>query len=190
MSPAAGAIARPRLTTERLVLRPFELEDAPVVQEHAADKEVARTTLSIPHPYPDGAAAEWIATHAPNAEQGTACDYAVVRAEDDQLIGSVGLIIDAPHDRAELGYVIYRPYWNQGYATEAAAAVVRYGFRELGLNRIDAHDMVGNEASGRVMQKIGMQPEGVMRQRIRRWGELCDVRWYALLREEFDMLPT
>ena len=75
--------------------------------------------------------------------------------------------------------------WGQGYATEAARAVVAFGFEELGLNRIYAHHMVRNPASGRVLAKIGMEPEGLLRQRVKKWGLFEDVVPMALLREEW-----
>jgi [ribosomal protein S5]-alanine N-acetyltransferase len=78
-----------------------------------------------------------------------------------------------------------RDWWGQGYATEAARAVLRYGFEELKLNRIYAHHMTKNPASGRVLEKIGMQREGCLRQMIRKWGVLEDVVLYAILRQDW-----
>ncbi len=76
------------------------------------------------------------------------------------------------------------PYWGQGFATEASRAVVRFGLETLGLNRLYAHHMARNPASGRVLERIGMQREGVLRRRVRKWGRFEDVVIYALLREE------
>jgi RimJ/RimL family protein N-acetyltransferase len=125
-------------------------------------------------------AESWIATHASLWDRGSGVVWAVVRRQDDRLIGACGLTIERDHDRAELGYWIGKPYWGNGYATEAAAALVRYAFAS-GLNRVMARHFRGNVASGRVMQKIGMRQEGVMRQHIRRWGQLEDIVIYAVL---------
>ena len=83
----------------------------------------------------------------------------------------MGLGISRAHGKGELGYWIAKDDWNRGYATEAARAVVRYAFDELGLRRVHAGHLVRNPASGRVMEKIGMRREGVWRQHILKWGE-------------------
>src|SRR6185312_13696794 len=124
---------QPSLKTERLLLRPFSLEDAPAVQAMASALEVADTTLNIPHPYPEDGAATWIASHSGLRERGE-YPFAIVRRRDSELVGAMGLHVDERHSKAELGYWIGVPYWNQGYATEAARRMVQWGFEELGLN--------------------------------------------------------
>ena len=88
-------------------------------------------------------------------------------------------------DRAELGYWIDRPYWNQGYCTEAGRAVLWYGFTELNLNRIHAYHLSRNPASGRVMQKLGMTREGLLRQHAKKWGKYEDIVEYGLVRQDW-----
>ena len=126
----------PTLQTARLRLRAFSLEDAPAVQRLAGAREIASSTLNIPHPYPDGAAEEWIGRHREQFETGRGLHLAVVRRDTGELIGAVGLGIEPIHKRAEIGYWIAVPCWDQGYATEAARELIRYGFQSLGLNRI------------------------------------------------------
>ncbi len=176
---------QPILRTQRLVLRPFEVTDAPEAQRLAGDKAIADTTLNVPHPYEDGMAEAWIETHAPAWENGTAATFAAVDIDEDRLIGAIGLRIDSRFDVGELGYWIGRPFWNQGYATEAANAVTRFGFDELALNRIQAKHLARNPASGRVMQKLGMRLEGTARQATKKWGRYEDLVTYAILRAEF-----
>ena len=94
--------------------------------------------------------------------------------------------IEPEHRQAELGFWIGRDWWGQGYAREAARAVLRFGFETLELNRISAHHLVRNPASGRVLLAIGMQREGVLRQRVRKWGKYEDVVLYAVLRADPD----
>ncbi len=175
---------QPELLTERLLLRPFTLADAPEVQHLAGDQAIASTTLNIPHPYEDGMAEEWISTHQERFERGELADFAIVRREDSALIGAIGLAMHPEHESAELGYWVGKPYWGQGYCTEAAKAVLEYGFNVLRLNRIYAHYMARNPASGRVMEKIGMKYEGHLRQHVRKWGEFEDLKLYSILKHE------
>ena len=88
--------------------------------------------------------------------------------------------------RAELGYCVGKPFWNRGYATEAARLIVAFGFNELQLNRIASRHLVRNPASGRVMQKIGMVLEGTLRQDTVKWGKYEDLHAYGLLRNDWD----
>ncbi|MDQ3281031.1 MAG: GNAT family N-acetyltransferase [Acidobacteriota bacterium] len=171
----------PTLTTARLTLRPFAASDAPAVQEFCSAREVALNTLMIPHPYPDGAAMEWIEMQKREIEAGTIHNFALVDGE--QLVGAMGLMMKE-HAIAELGYWIGVPFWNRGYASEAGRELVRYGFEECGLHRIFAYHFTRNPASGRVLQKIGMQREGFLRQHQYKWGEYLDVVFYGLLRED------
>ncbi len=176
---------RPTLHTERLILRPFESSDAGDVQRLAGDFEIADTTLNVPHPYEDGMAEDWIATHQPQFEAGALCAFAITSAETGELIGAIGLRINANFNRAELGYWIGRPYWNNGYCTEAAHAMLEYGFIELGLNRIYATHLTRNPASGQVLRKVGMAYEGRARQHVKKWDTYEDLELYSILASEW-----
>jgi len=176
---------RPTLKTERLVLRPFELSDAPRVQLLAGDRDVAAMTLLIPHPYEDGIAEAWIGSHQEHFENGQEIVFAITRKASAELIGAIGLVPNPHHDLAGLGYWLGKPYWNEGYCTEAARAVLHYAFTELRLNRVQAHHFSHNPASGRVMQKVGMRHEGTLRQHVKKWGEFYDNETYGILRAEF-----
>jgi RimJ/RimL family protein N-acetyltransferase len=101
------------------------------------------------------------------------------------LIGAMGLVIKG-EGIAEIGYWIGVPYWNRGYASEAAAEIVRYGFEECGMDRIFACHFQRNPASGRVLQKVGMQYEGTLRRHLVKWGERIDLAFYGILREEWE----
>ncbi len=173
----------PTLTTDRLILRPFGLSDAPTVRKLAGAKEVATTTLTIPHPYPDGAAEAWIEKHVPDWDAQKTLVLAVT-TEEDGIVGAIGLELNLPHKRAELGYWIGVPFWNRGYATEGAEAMVNQGFDVLGLNRIEAQYLVRNPASSRVMEKLGMTHEGIHRQYIVKWDIPEDIGVYAMLASE------
>jgi RimJ/RimL family protein N-acetyltransferase len=146
--------------------------------------EVADTTLNIPHPYPDGAAAQWINTLQPNFEAGTGVTFAIVLREQNTLCGAISLGINQKHVRAEMGYWLGVPFWNQGIVTEAARAVLRYGFDQIKLHRIHAFHFARNPASGRIMQKIGMRYEGTLRHHDRKGDHWEDLVSYGILADE------
>jgi ribosomal-protein-alanine N-acetyltransferase len=180
----AAPASIPRLTTKRLVLRALTLGDAADVQRLAGEREIAETTATIPHPYPDGAAETWIGTHADRYARGVGVTFGIERLDDGALLGVIGLEINAEMQRAELGYWIGTPYWNKGHCTEAALAVVRLAFDVLGLRRVFAQHFGRNPASGRVMEKVGMRHEGTLRQHTVKWGTIDDMQVYGVLRGE------
>lgn len=180
----------PTLQSERLVLRAMTLNDAPDVKRLAGDERIAATTILIPHPYPDGAAEQWIATHAEAYSSGTGVDWAITLRENGSLVGAINLAIDLHNERGEFGYWIGVPYWNNGYATEATALVIQYGFEQRGLRRIFAHHFGSNPQSGRVMQKLAMTYEGTLRKHIVKWDRIEDAVYYGMLREEFEGTNT
>ena len=173
------------LNTERLILRPFKLTDAAEVQRLAGDKDIAGTTLNIPHPYEDGMAEEWIGTHRKLFDEGKAVYFMISLMESGRMIGGIGLELNAVHEHAELGYWIAKDHWNRGFATEAAQRILGYAFDDLGLQRVHAHHFTRNSASGRVLERIGMKPEGLMRKHVKKWGKFEDIRLYGILRDEF-----
>jgi ribosomal-protein-alanine N-acetyltransferase len=177
---------QPTLQTKRLILRPFELTDGDDVRRLAGDRAIADTTLQIPHPYEVGMAEEWILTRGPRFEAGEEVVFAVVLRESGELIGAMGLVIEGKFRKAELGYWIGRPYWGNGYCTEAGQAVLEYGFQALNLNRIHAYHFKRNPASGRVMQKLGLKHEGSAREHVMKWGLVEDVELYGILRSDWQ----
>lgn len=181
-----GQVLLPTIETERLTLRPFRLSDASDIQRLAGERDIADTTMNIPHPYEDGMAEEWIASEEVACDAGKSITLAIVLRDDACLVGAVGLKIERDHDKAELGYWVGKPFWSCGYATEAARALLDYGFGELRLNRIHAAHMASNPSSGRVMEKLGMLYEGTARQDLKKWGRREDLVSYAILREDWS----
>jgi len=169
------------IQTQRLDLRPLtELDIAELVPLIGA-REVAETTLRIPHPYEEKHAREFLASPLKENELRL-----IIRTRSQGLLcGGIGLHPDSEHKRAELGYWIGVPFWGNGYATEAASTVVRYGFENFDLNRIYAAHFAGNDASGKVLRKIGMCYEGRMREAIVKWGKFIDLERYAILRSDY-----
>ncbi len=180
----------PSLTTARLILRACTMADAADMQRLAGDRDIAATTLRIPHPYEDGMAEQFMSTHQDDFDQGLGVSLAIALrsdgSSDGTYMGGIGLTIEQSHDKAEMGYWIGKPYCNQGYVTEAASAVVGYAFETLGLNRVYASHFKHNPASGRIMQKIGMTHEGSLRQHLKKWGQYVDSEYYGILRSEFQ----
>ena len=117
--------------------------------------------------------------------KGRSAAFAITILPHGELCGAIGLVITPAHERAELGYWVGVPYRGQGFATEAASAVMAFGFEKLRLSRIHASHFAGNPASQRVLEKIGMQHEGSSRQHVRKWDRFVDLENYGLLASEF-----
>jgi len=177
---------QPTLTTDRLTLRPFVADDAWDVERLAGMREVADTTLNIPHPYPVGAATAWIERQAPALEAGTGVTFAIVETKTSQLVGAIGLMhIVREHRRAEIGYWIAPDRWNNGYATEATRRILDFGFESLSLHRIEARRFERNVASGKVLLKAGMQQEGIERDWAMKWDRFENSVVYSILESEW-----
>jgi len=178
-----------QLRSEHLLLRPFVLNDIQAVYTLCSDIEVARTTLIIPHPYPIEAAESQIITNIAAADNGTRYSFAIENLADSCFYGSVSLIIDKQHARAELTYWIGRAYWGSGVATEAAQRIIQFGFEILKLHRIWAAAMTKNQASIHVMIHASMQYEGIFRQHILKWNHYEDIALYGILAEDYYISP-
>ena len=105
---------------------------------------------------------------------------------EDHIFGGMGIHIDHRHNHAEIGYWLGKPYWGKGYATEAGQALLGYGFETLNLYRIHASHFVGNPASGRVMQKLGMRFEGLRPGYMRKGDQYYDLVLYGILRDWYS----
>lgn len=186
---ATNELGRPNLETTRLVLRPFAIADARRVQELAGDSKIAETTATVPHPYLDGMAEEWIGKHDGWFKSGSSVQFAIVLKKSNELIGCIDLIgISKANQKAEVGYWVGVDFWNAGFCTEAMKAVVSYGFDSLNLNKITSRHMSTNPASGRVMQKAGLVQEGLLRQEFFKNGRFVDMYVYGILREDFERI--
>jgi RimJ/RimL family protein N-acetyltransferase len=179
---------QPTLFTQRLILRPFALADVPAVVALAGDRAVAENTLSIPHPYAEADAEAWISQQPIAYSEGATVNFAVT-LRDNTLCGSITLSFNPNYNLAELGYWIGHPFWGQGYATEAATALIAFGFSTLGLNRINATHFADNPASGRVMNKLGMVKEGYRPQHTLKWEVYRDIVLYGMLYEDWANRP-
>jgi ribosomal-protein-alanine N-acetyltransferase len=173
---------QPVLKTQRLILRPFCLDDSTEVKRLAGERVIAENTFSIPHPYKNGVAEEWISKHQNQFAKNEAVVLAITLAETKTLIGAVSLLnIYQEHENAELGYWIGEPYWQKGYCTEAVKAILNFGFESLKMHRIYAVHYAENIASGRVLLKSGMKHEGLIHHSVKKWGEFKDLELYVIV---------
>ena len=177
----------PVLETERLRLRPLSMRDERDMYRYASDPAVSRHVLWDAHESPRQTRSALRASIR-QYRNGAPSSFAIERKRDRRMIGTIGFMwVSYEHRSGEVGYSLARDCWNQGYATEALSAVLRFGFDVLKLNRIEAQHEADNPASGRVMEKCGMKFEGTLRSRIFNKGRFSDVRLYAILRDDaFD----
>lgn len=168
------------INCERLLLRPVLLEDAADLYEYAADEENTRHVFdchkNIEHTKH---------TIAHFFMANPAGKYAIEHRDLKKMIGTVDIRVLEEHQIAELGYVLNQKFWGKGYMTEAATALMDLGFKTLGLEKIFAIHDVDNPASGKVMLRLGMQKEGVLRHHRIHKGKSIDMAYYGILREEY-----
>jgi [ribosomal protein S5]-alanine N-acetyltransferase len=175
------------LETTRLILRPLSLEDAPSLQGMASVREIADTMISIPHPYPDGEAERYIRRQISELEAGHSLSFVIERKSEKIFSGIIEIrSIEREHSQAELSFWLVTEVWGQGYMSEALKPLLRFGFENLDLNRLYAYHMVRNLGSSKVLQKNGFTQEGVLRQRVRKWGVFEDVKIWAILRRDWQ----
>ena len=177
----------PVLETERLLLRPLRVADTMDMFAYAHDEEVTRYLLWQPHR--DAAhTRSYLEYLSGRYRIGMHYEWAVVLKAENRMIGTCGFVsVDCPNNGAEIGYVLNPQYRGQGLVPDAVDRVLRFGFEMLQLHRIEARYMLGNDASRRVMEKVGMRFEGVRRASIFVKGAYRDVGVCAILRPEFRL---
>jgi [ribosomal protein S5]-alanine N-acetyltransferase len=170
------------ITTSRLTLRRYQRADAEVMIPLIGDRAIAETTARIPHPYTMNDFNFFFDKVSTPGGSTVAC---ITLSADSSLVGTIGLDPNPDNDCVELGYWIGKPFWGHGYATEAAAAMLRVAFEGLGVNRVNAHCFTRNLASARVLEKIGMQREGLLRQHMKRFGKYEDSLAYGITASDY-----
>jgi len=175
-------ISLPRLVTSRLVLRRLTVEDADAMFAFVRDPRITEFVSWEAHASIERTVL-YLMTVETAYRESDLQEWGVTTRRGGRLVGTCGFArVDLDHARAELGYTIGRRYWGRGYATEAAAEVMRYGFEALDLHRVEAQCAVGNAASERVLVKLGMSCEAVLAERASIRGRFCDVKMFARLR--------
>jgi RimJ/RimL family protein N-acetyltransferase len=184
----SGAVERSVLPetieTKRLVLRTFQFGDVDDVLAYAQDPEWSRHLRILPRPYERAHAEQFIARQL-LLDRVTHPSWAITLK--GTVIGGVNLRFNFEHRSAEIGYSVARKHWRKGFCTEAARAVIDAAFSTHGdLNRVHARADADNVGSQRVMEKIGMVKEGLLRlNRVER-GEAFDEAWFSILRREWE----
>ena len=171
------------LRTARLLLRPFELTDVDDVCAYASDPEVARFR-PLPDPYTREDALEFVNRQI-RTDWSTDAEFAIEYGS--RVIGGISLHANPEHEIAELGYLLGRRWWGQGLATEAARAVVDWGFRRFRSHKVYARAHVDNQRSWRLMERLGMTREGVLRGHWKMRDEHVDLVYYAVFRDEWAL---
>ena len=175
----------PTLETERLVLRGLCVSDCFDMYDYSKKSEMTKYLTWSPHPDVEYTK-EYLQCVKEHYKMGLFYDWAVVLKESDKMIGTCGFTrFNLPNNFAEIGYVINSEYRGRGIAAEAARSVVEFGFSKLDLNRIEARYMIGNDASRKVMEKLGMRFEGVARSVVCKNGIYHDVGTCSVLKSEF-----
>ena len=173
------------IRTSRLLLRPLAPEDAPALAAVAGERRIADTTISVPHPFGLAEAQRWIDACLKDSADGHRLGLAILPKDSDEFAGYIGLHhIDPEHGEAEISFWTGSAHQGRGYVGEAGAAIIDHGFETLGLNRICAFHMVRNPASERVLTRLGFQREGLLRQRVCKWGVYEDVAVWSRLRSD------
>lgn len=175
----------PTLETERLRLRRLTMRDAQDIYEYSRDPQVARHVLWDAH-RSIGEAKAYLRFMLRKYRCGEPASWGIEYKQTGRVLGTIGYMwIQQENSAAEVGYSLARDWWNRGIMTEALQAVLRHAFEELHLNRVEAIYEVENPASGAVMRKCGMKPEGILRQKLYNKGRYVDVEMCAILREEY-----
>lgn len=184
----------PELHSERLVLNQPKWTDIPTIVSYAGNIKIVENTRSMPYPYHEEDAISWLHMVNQGFKDKDQYIFAIRLKSEDAFVGGVGLTLDKPNNRAELGYWIAEPYWNQGIASEAVGAILKFGFESLHLNKIIAVYIPTNNASGKVMIKNGMIKEAELKDHdVKRDHSIDDGVYvsliqYRLTKNEYDSL--
>jgi ribosomal-protein-alanine N-acetyltransferase len=177
------------LETQRLQLRPLMLSDVDFVFQHFSDPEVTRYLLDEA-PLQQREEAQQLIEFFTNPQQ-TSNRWGLWHKADARLIGTCGYHHwDKQRLRAEIGYDLSPTYWLQGLMAEAVRAALDYGFAQMKLHRVEALVYVGHPRSARVLEKLGFQREGTLRDYFTLNGQFYDHWMYSLLSGEWDYNPS
>ena len=175
----------PRLETERLLLREVREGDVNALYEYASEPKVTKYVTWEPHESIKDSQA-FIDYIIQTNRENKSLTWAIELKREEKMIGTIDLANwNVGHSRAEIAYVLSHKHWGKGYMTEAAYQLLEYGFKTLGLNRIEARILPGNIQSQRVLEKLGMTFEGVARQVLFCKNEFKDLAIYSLLADEY-----
>jgi [ribosomal protein S5]-alanine N-acetyltransferase len=178
----------PTLETKRLKLRKITLEDVDDMYYYGSNEDVSKFVTWETHKTLSDTK-QFIEFVLNNYENKKVSPWGIEYKENGKFIGTIDFISwNTHHKIAEIGYVISQDYWGMGIATEAANELIKFGFNNMDLVRIQARCFVENKGSARVMEKIGMSFEGINRKGFFSKGKHQDIKMYSILKEEFSSL--
>ncbi len=178
----------PELTTPRLTLRRMLVSDTEDMYAYASRLDVTQYLTWYPHPDRDYTR-EYLQYLGNRYSAGMFYDWAIVYEPDCKMVGTCGFTsFNCTADSAEVGYVLNPEYWGKGIAQEALQRVLRFGFENLKLHRIEAKYIEENERSRRLMERVGMTFEGVIREGMLIKGNYVNVGVCAILDREWQAM--
>lgn len=180
--------AEKTIETNRLLLRLFKETDAPEVTKLCNNYNLYKNTLYLPYPYSIEDALSWIKNHLDNFNDNKYFEFAITDKVTGKLYGAIALSKHQKFNNGELAYWVGEEYWGNGYATEAAKAILEFAFIEKQYHRVFARYFHSNPASGKVIEKIGMRKEGVLRNHVMKENKYIDLVYYGILKHEANVL--
>lgn len=169
------------IITKRLVLRLFQKSDAAVVTKLCNNYNIYKNTLHLPYPYTMEDALSWMEHHLDNYNADKRYELAITDKGSGELYGAIALSNNETFNHGELAYWIGEDFWGKEYATEAAQAILQFAFEEKKYHKVFARCFSSNPASGKVLEKIGMQKEGVLIDHIKKEGRFEDFVYYGMI---------
>lgn len=173
------------LKTKSLVIRDYRIQDLKVIHDLVQPVEIYKFQHWGPNSFKD--TENFIMTCLAQQKQNPRCDFELcIEDKNQQVVGAIGIRINGlQHQKGDFGYWIRKDQWGKGFATEASLAILNFGFEKLGLNRIWATAAPENKASLRVLEKVGLQYEGVLRQDVYIRGKYRDSVMMSILKSEW-----
>ena len=173
-----------KLTGKRIILRPLRKTDAQDIYKNIQDKRIAKYTLHVPWPYTLKHAHQFIEKSQEHRKKQTEYTWGIEL--NKEIVGVISLMrISHEHQKAEMGYWLGKGCRSKGIMTEAGKLVLKFGFKKMKLNKIYAFTFTDNPCSKRVMQKLKMKQEGLMRADVKRHGKFRDDLYFGILKKEF-----
>ncbi|WP_067726984.1 GNAT family N-acetyltransferase [Oceanobacillus damuensis] len=172
------------ISAERLMLRLFETSDATEVTKLCNNYNIYKNTLYLPYPYVITDALSWIENHVSNFNDNRSYEFAVTDKITGKLYGAIALSNNQKFNHGEIAFWIGEEFWGSGYATEASHSILKFAFIEKQLHKVYARHFNSNPASGRVLHKIGMRKEGVLREHVMKENRYEDLVYYGILKNE------
>jgi RimJ/RimL family protein N-acetyltransferase len=180
--------AFPELITKRLKLRRIQLNDVASLLKYVNNKKISDQILNIPFPYGEEDAIYRLNFIFQGFKNNERYVFAITFKDNNELIGEIGLHIDKINNNAQFGYWVAEPFWSKGIATEATAAILQFGFENLGLNKIYATHYPDNQASGKVMLKNKMIKEAELKDQYKINNDYRSVIQYRLTKQEYEKI--